>query len=164
MAEGFLYQEYAIGRVPHHLQIKYCSILFFSDGHPVMASGSNLGHIALWNLEERKLHSQMRHAHNGSVSGLKCLPSEPLMITSSPDNSIKVRNGELCQRPDYLIWSMMLKDLCPKVGTFMIKIWTFLMLFTSIQAGQNVVYYMFLWSWVSLTFLNSKICLNFEEK
>ena len=61
-----------------------------ADGHPIMATGSTQGHIALWNLEERKLQSQMREAHVGAVTGMKCLPSEPLMVTSSSDNSLKV--------------------------------------------------------------------------
>ena len=56
-----------------------------------MATGSTFGHIALWNLEDKKLLCQMRDAHAGSVTGLECLQSEPLMVTSSPDNSIKVR-------------------------------------------------------------------------
>ena len=63
---------------------------FITDGHPIMATGSTQGHIALWNLEERKLQSQMRESHSGAVSGMKCLPSEPLMVTSSSDNSLKV--------------------------------------------------------------------------
>ena len=64
--------------------------LLLSDGHPVMVTGSPAGHIALWNLEEKKLQSQMRDAHCSAVTGLQCLPSEPLLVTSSPDNSVKV--------------------------------------------------------------------------
>ena len=56
-----------------------------------MVTGSQLGHIALWNLEEHKLQSQILEAHNGGITGMQCLPSEPLMVTSSPDNSLKVR-------------------------------------------------------------------------
>lgn len=65
----------------------------FLDGPPVMLTGSSTGHVAVWNLEERKLSSQMRHAHSGEhggVAGLCCLPSEPLMITSSGDNTVKM--------------------------------------------------------------------------
>ncbi|XP_070537319.1 WD repeat-containing protein 36-like [Ptychodera flava] len=65
------------------------AISFRTDGHPIMATGSTAGHIALWDLEERKLQSQMRDVHNGAVTGMKYLPSEPLMITSAADNSIK---------------------------------------------------------------------------
>lgn len=61
-----------------------------SDGHPIMVTGSTAGHIALWNLEEKKLQSQIRNAHYSAVSGMNCLPSEPLMVTSAADNSLKV--------------------------------------------------------------------------
>ena len=62
-----------------------------ADGHPIMATGSATGHIGLWDLEERKLSSQMREAHTTAVTGMKCLPNEPLMVTSAPDNTLKVR-------------------------------------------------------------------------
>lgn len=65
------------------------SISFRTDGHPIMATGSLSGQVVLWNLEERKVVSQL-HAHSGAVSGLKCLPNEPLMVTSSADNSVKL--------------------------------------------------------------------------
>ena len=55
-----------------------------------MATGSTLGHIALWNLEEKKLQSQMRHAHRETIAGMAFLQSEPVMITNSSDNHIKV--------------------------------------------------------------------------
>ena len=65
-----------------------------SDGHPIMATGSATGHVGLWDLEERKLSSQMREAHTTAVTGMKCLPNEPLMVTSAPDNTLKVRLRE----------------------------------------------------------------------
>ncbi|CAH1267292.1 WDR36 [Branchiostoma lanceolatum] len=65
------------------------AIGFRTDGPPVMATGSTVGHIALWDLEERRLLAQMREAHGTAVTGMKFLPSEPMMITSAADNSIK---------------------------------------------------------------------------
>lgn len=65
-------------------------ISFRTDGHPMMATGSAAGHIVLWDLENRKLHSYLKDAHYASVTGLECLPSEPLMVTSAADNSLKV--------------------------------------------------------------------------
>lgn len=62
---------------------------FRSDGHPIMVSGSLSGQVVFWNLEERKVVSQL-HAHAGAVSGLQCLSNEPLMVTSSADNSLKL--------------------------------------------------------------------------
>jgi len=65
-------------------------ISFRSDGQPLMLSGSQCGHVAVWDLEARKLSSQMRSAHQASVAGARCLPGEPLLVTNSPDNSIKM--------------------------------------------------------------------------
>jgi U3 small nucleolar RNA-associated protein 21 len=55
-----------------------------------MISGSNLGHMAIWNLEDKRLISQIREAHMGIVAGMHTLQLEPLMVTSSSDNSVKV--------------------------------------------------------------------------
>ncbi|XP_015590061.1 WD repeat-containing protein 36 [Cephus cinctus] len=66
------------------------SITFRSDGYPIMVTGSLSGHIVLWNLEERKVESQILNAHFATVTGLKCLPNEPLLLSSSPDNSLKL--------------------------------------------------------------------------
>jgi len=56
----------------------------------MVCTGSPAGHIALWDLEKRKLRSEIRAAHNASVMGLQCLPSQPILVTSSPDNAVKV--------------------------------------------------------------------------
>ena len=55
-----------------------------------MATSSTVGHIAVWSLDERRLVAMLRDAHNGSVGGMEFIQSQPLMITSSVDNSIKV--------------------------------------------------------------------------
>ena len=41
----------------------------YLSGPPVLLSGSTIGHIAVWNLEERKLASQMRSVHSQPVQG-----------------------------------------------------------------------------------------------
>ncbi|XP_074033556.1 WD repeat-containing protein 36 [Leptinotarsa decemlineata] len=66
------------------------SISFRSDGHTIMATGSVCGHIVFWDLEERKVSSQLLSAHDGAVTGMVCLPNEPLILTSSPDNTLKL--------------------------------------------------------------------------
>jgi len=62
----------------------------------VVCTGSAAGHIALWDLEKRKLQSEIRSAHNASVTGMKCLPSQPILVTSAPDNALKVCYTTLC--------------------------------------------------------------------
>ena len=57
-----------------------------------LATGSPLGHVAVWDLEERRLAAIQHDAHRGAVTGLQFLQEQPLMVTSSADNSIKVRN------------------------------------------------------------------------
>lgn len=66
------------------------SIAFRSDGYPVMATGSLGGHIIFWNLEEKKVQCRLNNAHCGAVAGMKSLPNEPLIVTSSPDNTLKL--------------------------------------------------------------------------
>ncbi|XP_071586251.1 WD repeat-containing protein 36 isoform X1 [Heliangelus exortis] len=66
------------------------AISFRTDGHPVMAAGSPIGHIALWDLEEKKLLCQMQDAHSTAVAGMSFVPGEPLLITNGADNAIRV--------------------------------------------------------------------------
>lgn len=66
------------------------SISFRTDGHPIMATGSLGGHIVFWNLEQRMVESQLCQAHNAAVTGLRYIPNEPLLVSSSPDNSLKL--------------------------------------------------------------------------
>ncbi|TRY54325.1 hypothetical protein DNTS_021301 [Danionella cerebrum] len=66
------------------------ALSFRTDGHPIMASGSPIGHVGLWDLEEKKLVSQMRDVHTTAVAGLTFLQNEPLMITNGADNAIRV--------------------------------------------------------------------------
>ncbi|KAF7250259.1 WD repeat-containing protein 36 [Varanus komodoensis] len=66
------------------------TISFRTDGHPVMAAGSPIGHIGLWDLEEKKLLGQMRDAHSTAISGMSFVQGEPLLITNGSDNAIRV--------------------------------------------------------------------------
>lgn len=66
------------------------SISFRTDGNPIMATGSANGNIVFWDLENRQVASQLLRAHDGAVTGMVCLPNEPLVLTSSPDNTLKL--------------------------------------------------------------------------
>lgn len=70
-----------------------------------MASGSASGHVSVWDLDERRLATVMHEAHSRSVTGMAFLPQNPLLLTASSDNSVKV--GEP------LLWAMcLLSVLC----------------------------------------------------
>ncbi|CAG2105478.1 unnamed protein product, partial [Medioppia subpectinata] len=66
------------------------SMSFRSDGKPYMVSSSATGHLAVWNLEDKRLESQMRHIHSGPVVGTTFIEREPLLVTNSSDNSLKI--------------------------------------------------------------------------
>lgn len=55
-----------------------------------MATGTLEGHVILWNVEQRKTGSQITSAHYRAVSGLQFLRNEPLLVTSSVDNTFKL--------------------------------------------------------------------------
>lgn len=74
------------------------AISFRTDGAPIMISGSATGYIVMWDLEGKKVASQILKAHNDSINSLICFPREPIMVTSSPDNSLKMWIFDL---PDY---------------------------------------------------------------
>lgn len=63
---------------------------FRDDNQAVLASGSSTGHIALWDLNNqgRLLHI-IRGAHDGSVAALEWVPSQPVLVSSGDDNSVK---------------------------------------------------------------------------
>lgn len=65
--------------------------LIVSDGQPLLASGGSSGVISIWNLERRRLQSVIREAHDGSIISLHFFANEPVLMSSSDDNSIKVR-------------------------------------------------------------------------
>lgn len=65
-------------------------IAFRTDGHPIMVTGSTAGHLAIWNLEERRLQAQMRDAHDGAIAAVTFLTSEPVLVTNGGDNNLKV--------------------------------------------------------------------------
>lgn len=63
-------------------------LTFRTDGPPILVSACSNGNLAFWNLEDRKLAGQLQ-AHEQQVTTAICLPSEPVVFTTSPDNSMK---------------------------------------------------------------------------
>lgn len=85
----------------HNLKYDTSNMTFIQEGGSVtgisflikrqlMISGSSNGTVFVWNLEKGKLDSLIIKAHHASVCGLQCLPDEPLLVTSSSDNSLKM--------------------------------------------------------------------------
>jgi len=64
---------------------------FRMDGPPILASSSSSGSIALWDLSQggKSIHVQ-RQAHEQGVTGLEWVAGQPLLVSSSGDNSVKV--------------------------------------------------------------------------
>ncbi|KVI00716.1 Quinonprotein alcohol dehydrogenase-like-superfamily [Cynara cardunculus var. scolymus] len=60
------------------------------DGQPLLASGGSSGVISIWNLEKRRLQSVIRDAHDSSVISLHFFANEPVLMSTSADNSIKM--------------------------------------------------------------------------
>ncbi|XP_059453990.1 U3 small nucleolar RNA-associated protein 21 homolog isoform X2 [Corylus avellana] len=66
------------------------ALSFSTDGQPLLASGGSSGVISIWNLEKRRLQSVIREAHDSSIVSLHFLANEPVLMSSSADNSIKM--------------------------------------------------------------------------
>ncbi|KAL8199981.1 hypothetical protein R6Q57_013549 [Mikania cordata] len=66
------------------------ALSFRTDRQPLLASGSSSGVISIWNLDKRRLQSVIRDAHGSSVISLHFFANEPVLMSSSADNSIKM--------------------------------------------------------------------------
>ncbi|XP_042482497.1 U3 small nucleolar RNA-associated protein 21 homolog isoform X2 [Macadamia integrifolia] len=66
------------------------ALSFRTDGQPLLASGDSSGVISIWDLEKRKLQSVIREAHDNSIMSLHFFTNEPVLMSSSADNSIKM--------------------------------------------------------------------------
>lgn len=68
---------------------KVAGLSFRTDGTPHLVSSGPSGDIIVWDLEKRRPAHALRGAHAGPVATLSFVPGQPLLITTSPDNSIK---------------------------------------------------------------------------
>ncbi|CAK9297882.1 unnamed protein product [Gordionus sp. m RMFG-2023] len=82
---------------------------FRTDGKNFFISGSHVKcSLAVWDLEERRLITKMAHVHSSKtlVSAI-FIPFQPLLVTSSGDNSMKVWNFD---RPDGTATSLHVRE------------------------------------------------------
>lgn len=73
----------------HHSPIT--SISFRSDGHPHIAIANSQGSICIWDLEENRQHhliDKSNHGHSSHVH-VHYLPNQPILVSTSQDNSMK---------------------------------------------------------------------------
>uniref|UniRef100_A0A6G1S835 WD repeat-containing protein 36 n=1 Tax=Aceria tosichella TaxID=561515 RepID=A0A6G1S835_9ACAR len=75
-----IYQEYGA----------ITSMSFRLDGRPFLVTASPVGHLMIWNLERKRLATQIRHAHANSISNCQFLRNESQLVTTGTDNTIKV--------------------------------------------------------------------------
>lgn len=91
--------------VIHNLEVDETLMKFYQEWGPIndlsfrtddaatkglLVSSSNNGHLAVWNLDEQRLEVAMRSIHNGPIVGAQFVVKQPLLVTNSPDNSLKV--------------------------------------------------------------------------
>lgn len=84
-----IYQEYG----------SVTSMSFRLDSQPYLVTASEAGHLMIWNLERKRLSSQIRNAHCDKISKCQFIRNESLLVTSGSDNTLK-------------IWTMDMSDGC----------------------------------------------------
>ncbi|CAG7734965.1 unnamed protein product [Allacma fusca] len=63
---------------------------FRTDNVPVLVAGTENGSLFMWDLERQEMVSHVEGAHQAPVGSIQTFPQEPMFVTSSADNSIKV--------------------------------------------------------------------------
>ncbi|XLS58723.1 hypothetical protein HN51_008478 [Arachis hypogaea] len=74
----------------HSTRGSVTALSFCTDGQPLLASGGSSGVISVWNLEKKRLQSVVREAHDSVITSLHFFANEPVLMSSSADNSIKM--------------------------------------------------------------------------
>lgn len=54
-----------------------------------MAVGGTSGVITVWNLEQKRLHTIIRDAHDAPILSLHFFAGEPRLMSAAADNSVK---------------------------------------------------------------------------
>ena len=69
---------------------KITSLSFRTDGETIMAAGNVMGHVYLWDLENKKVKGLIEHAHSAAVANASFMDNKSLLVTNSGDNSVKI--------------------------------------------------------------------------
>lgn len=86
---NILYDEELV-TFTHSMRGAVTALSFSTDGQPLLASGGTSGVISIWNLEKRRLQSVIKEAHDGAIISLHFFANEPVLMSASADNSIKM--------------------------------------------------------------------------
>ncbi|KAJ1802997.1 rRNA-processing protein utp21, partial [Coemansia sp. RSA 2598] len=65
------------------------AVSFRTDDVPMMATANSEGDVALWDLNNKRLLHVLQGAHDSNIPAIDFLSGQPLLVTSSADNSIK---------------------------------------------------------------------------
>ncbi|CCJ29734.1 unnamed protein product [Pneumocystis jirovecii] len=68
---------------------KVTSTSFRTDGSTIMCSSNDKGDIFIWDLSKKRIVHVFHNAHFGSIVKIKFLNGQPLLLSSSIDNSLK---------------------------------------------------------------------------
>lgn len=66
------------------------ALAFRTDGTSWLLSGDAKGCVAVWDLDTQRIHCMNKVAHSMGVTTMACLPHQPVLLTASPDNSMKM--------------------------------------------------------------------------
>ncbi|PIC32318.1 hypothetical protein B9Z55_012692 [Caenorhabditis nigoni] len=69
---------------------KVTNIAFRDDGESTMVTADANGTIAIWDLEKQELLGKITGIHSNEINCLHFIPGEPIMFSSSLDNSIRL--------------------------------------------------------------------------
>ena len=69
---------------------KITSLSFRTDGETIMAASNVMGHVFLWDLENKRVKGMIENAHSGAVANITFVDNKSLLVTNSGDNSVKV--------------------------------------------------------------------------
>ncbi|XLR48429.1 hypothetical protein S83_033089, partial [Arachis hypogaea] len=97
----------------HSTRGSVTALSFCTDGKPLLASGGSLGVISVWNLEKKRLQSVVREAHDSVITSIHFFANEPVLMSSSADNSIKNNLHEL-----WILLNFLLPEIFSSVETF----------------------------------------------
>ena len=75
--------------IQRYRQEKRVTGISFRSDNPMMASSSDAGDVAIWDLEERRLLSVL-NAHDGSIHSCEFYNGTPVLMTAGCDNALKL--------------------------------------------------------------------------